>query len=257
MFSDIIGQHTIKERLIRSVREQRIPHAQLLHGPVGVGKLALAIAFAQYISCRNRTETDACGVCPSCVKYKQLAHPDLHFVFPIIKPPGKTSTVCDDFLADFRKMFTNNPYFSVNDWYEKIGEGAKQGMIYSNESSEIIRKLSLKTYESEYKVMIIWLPELMNVDCANKLLKILEEPPEFTVFLLVTNNPDENLTTILSRTQHLKVQGLEEHEIVEALISQFPDSKRTDIENAARVAGGSFLQARKLLTETKESSVNF
>lgn len=257
MFSDITGQHAIKERLIRSVREQRIPHAQLLHGPEGVGKLALAVAFAQYISCNHRTQTDACGVCPSCVKYNQLAHPDLHFVFPIIKPAGKTSMVCDDFIADFRKMYINNPYFSVNDWYEKIGEGAKQGMIYANESSEIIRKLSLKTYESQYKVMIIWLPELMNIDCANKLLKILEEPPEFTVFLLVTNNPDENLTTILSRTQHVKVPSLEEHEIVEGLKDKYPQSAITDIENAARIAGGSFLTAQKLLTETRESSVNF
>lgn len=165
--------------------------------------------------------------------------------------------VCDDFIADFRKMYINNPYFSVNDWYEKIGEGAKQGMIYANESSEIIRKLSLKTYESQYKVMIIWLPELMNIDCANKLLKILEEPPEFTVFLLVTNNPDENLTTILSRTQHVKVPSLEEHEIVEGLKDKYPQSAITDIENAARIAGGSFLTAQKLLTETKESSVNF
>ncbi|MBP1638222.1 MAG: putative polymerase delta subunit, partial [Bacteroidetes bacterium] len=145
MFSDIIGQHTIKERFIRSVREQRIPHAQLIHGPEGVGKLALSIAYAQYICCRNRTETDACGVCPSCVKYKQLAHPDLHFVFPVIKPQGKSSVVCDDFIADFREMVIADPYFSINDWYEKIGEGAKQGLIYANESSEIIRKLSLKT----------------------------------------------------------------------------------------------------------------
>jgi len=257
VFSDIIGQHTIKERFIRSVREQRIPHAQLIHGPEGVGKLALSIAYAQYICCRNRTETDACGVCPSCVKYKQLAHPDLHFVFPVIKPQGKSSVVCDDFIDDFREMVIADPYFSINDWYEKIGEGAKQGLIYANESSEIIRKLSLKTYEADYKVMIIWLPELMHDSCANKLLKILEEPPEFTVFLLVSNNPDENLTTILSRTQHVKVPRLEEPEIVDALISRYPEANRTDVENAARVAEGSFLKAKKMLKETKESSVNY
>lgn len=257
MFSDIIGQHTIKERFIRTVREQRIPHAQLLYGPEGVGKLALAIAYAQYISCTNRTETDACGVCPSCVKYKQLQHPDLHFVFPIIKPAGKSSVICDDFIGEFRQMLISDRYFSVNDWYEKIGEGAKQGMIYSGESVEIIRKLSLKTYESEYKVMIIWLPELMNIDCANKLLKILEEPPAFTVFLLVSNNPDANLTTILSRTQHVKVPRLEEHEIVDALISRYPESNKADIENTARVAEGSFLQACRILNEKGESSVNF
>ena len=167
MFSDIIAQQSTKDRLIRSVREKRIPHAQLLHGPEGVGKLSLAIAFAQYICCKNKTDKDACGVCPSCKKYSQLAHPDLHFVFPVIKPPGKNTVICDDYLPDFRKMYIENAYFSLEDWYERIGDGAKQGMIYSGESSEIIRKLSLKTYESDYKVMIIWMPELMHESCAD------------------------------------------------------------------------------------------
>ena len=257
MFSNIIGQQAIKERFIRSVREQRIPHAQLLHGVEGVGKLSLAMAYAQYICCKNKSETDSCGVCPSCVKYKQLAHPDLHFVFPVIKPPGKSTVICDDYLQDFRKMFIESPYFGLDDWYERIGDGAKQGMIYSNESSEIIRKLSLKTYESDYKVMIIWMPELMHESCANKLLKILEEPPAFTVFLLVSTNPDANLTTILSRTQHLKVPRLNESEIISALTSQYPDSVVDDIRNAAHVSEGSFLKARKLLNETKEMTLNY
>ena len=147
LFSDIIGQQEVKKRFIRSVTEQRIPHAQLLRGPEGVGKLALAIAYAQYICCENRSETDSCGVCPSCVKYKKLAHPDLHFVFPIIKPPSKTTCVCDDFIAEFREMVLGNMYFGLNDWYAKISDDVKQGLIYSNESEEIIRKLSLKTYE--------------------------------------------------------------------------------------------------------------
>ena len=121
------------------------------------------------------------------MKYRKLAHPDLHFVFPVIKPAGKTSVVCDDFIGEFRKMLLGNTYFGVTDWFAFIADDVKQGMIYANESEEIIRKLSLKTYESEYKVMIIWLPEKMNVTCANKLLKILEEPPEKTVFLLVSN----------------------------------------------------------------------
>lgn len=257
MFSNIIGQQAIKERFIRSVHEQRIPHAQLLHGAEGVGKLALAVNYSQFISCKNRGETEACGVCPSCVKYKQLAHPDLHFVFPVIKPQGKNTVICDDFLSDFREMFIEDPYFGLDDWYERIGDGAKQGMIYSNESSEIIRKLSLKTYESDYKVMIIWIPELMHEACANKLLKILEEPPAYTVFLLVSNNPDANLSTILSRTQHVKVPGLSEEEITAALTVRYPETDSLEIVNAARVAEGSFLKARKLLNETKEMSLNF
>ncbi len=257
MFKDIIGQQVIKERFIRSVSEKRIPHAQLLHGPEGVGKLLLAIAYARYICCKNKTASDACGVCPSCRKYSQLAHPDLHFVFPVIKPPGKNTVVCDDYLPDFRKIYLENSYFSLEDWYERIGDGAKQGLIYSNESSEIIRKLSLKTYESEYKVMIIWKPELMHESCANKLLKILEEPPEFTVFLLVSDNPDEILTTILSRTQHVKIPRLSEQEIISDLTSRNPDTEAAEIFNAAHVSEGSLLKARKLLAEAGEMSLNY
>lgn len=257
MFRDVIGQQDIKNRFIRSVRDKRIPHAQLLHGEPGVGKLALAVAYAQFISCKHRTETDACGVCPSCVKYAQLAHPDLHFVFPVIKPPSKTTVICDDFLPEFREIFLQDSYFSINDWYEKIGDGAKQGMIYSNESSEIIRKLNLKTYESDYKVMIIWLPELMHETCANKLLKILEEPPEFTVFLLVSNNPDRIITTILSRTQHVKIPRLAESEISDALKKLYADKPESDILNAARIAEGSLLQAKKMLDDSFELTQNF
>lgn len=257
MFKDVIGQQEIKNRFIRSVRDRRIPHAQLLHGEPGVGKLALAIAYAQFISCKRRSETDACGDCPSCVKYSRLQHPDLHFVFPVIKPPKVSTVICDDFLPYFRDIYIENPYFGVNDWYEKIGDGAKQGMIYSNESSEIIRKLNLKTYESDFKVMIIWLPELMHESCANKLLKILEEPPAFTVFLLVSNNPDRIITTILSRTQHVKIPRLGETEIAEALGRLYPEKSESDIHNASRISEGSLLNARKILNDSAEQRQNY
>jgi len=258
LFSEIIGQQEVKKRLIRTVVEQRIPHAQLLHGPEGIGKLGLAIAYAQYISCENRGATDSCGVCPSCVKYRKLAHPDLHFVFPVIKPAGKSSVVCDDFITDFRSMVLENLYFGINGWYAKISGDAKQGMIYGNESEEIIRKLSLKTYESEYKVMIIWLPEKMNVTCSNKLLKILEEPPAKTVFLLVSNAPDEIITTILSRTQHIHVPRLSDKEITQAL-QQNEDLDITPQEaiNAAHIANGSYLEALAVLDEGDENKLNF
>lgn len=258
LFSEIIGQQEIKKRFIRTVTEQRIPHAQLLRGPEGVGKLGLAIAYAQYICCENRTETDSCGVCKSCVKYKKLAHPDLHFVFPVIKPPSRTSVVCDDFIAEFRAMVLNNLYFGVNDWYAKISGDAKQGMIYGNESEEIIRKLSLKTYESEYKVMIIWLPEKMNATCSNKLLKILEEPPEKTVFLLVSNEPDQMITTILSRTQHIHIPRLSEKEIVKALLNNDElEIEDEDAIYAAHIANGSYLNAIAVLNEGDENKQNF
>ncbi|MDO9635235.1 MAG: DNA polymerase III subunit [Paludibacter sp.] len=258
LFSQVLGQEVVKDRLIRTVVEQRIPHAQLFRGPEGIGKLALAIAYAQYICCENRTETDSCGICPSCVKYAKLAHPDLHFVFPVIKPTGKSSVVCDDFISDFRDVFIDNHYFGMNDWYAKISDDAKQGMIYANESQEIIRKLSLKTYESEYKVMIIWLPEKMNISCANKLLKILEEPPEKTVFLLVSNKPDEIITTILSRTQHVNIPSLQVDDIVTALLTNPEiDITQHDALNAARIANGSYLAALNLLKEGDEKKQNF
>lgn len=257
MFKNVIGQQAIKARLICPAMEGRIPHAQLLYGQQGVGKLALALALAQYVMCRQPSENDACGVCPSCVKFKTMQHPDLHFVFPIIKPPSKNTVVCDDFVQEFRQMLIESSYFSVQDWYERIGDGAKQGSIYANESAEIIRKLSLKTYEGEYKVMIIWLPELMNDSCANKLLKILEEPPAKTLFLLVSDTIEGNIATILSRTQHIHVPRLSENEIIDALTTQNPNTRRVEAQNAARIAEGSFLQAKKILEQSQESRVNF
>ena len=258
LFSEIIGQHDIKKRLIRTVTEQRIPHAQLFRGPEGVGKLGLAIAYAQYICCENRKEKDACGVCPSCVKYKKLAHPDLHFVFPVIKPANRSSVVCDDFITEFRTQIIKSPYFGLNEWYAGISGDAKQGMIYANESEEILRKLSLKTYESEYKVMIIWLPEKMNNTCSNKLLKILEEPPEKTIFLMVSNEPDKIITTILSRTQHVHIPKLKDSEIIDKLMKN-DDFDLTGIgaENVARIANGSYLEALAVLNDDDENKVNF
>lgn len=258
VFAQIIGQQAVKDRLIRTVAEQRIPHAQLFRGPEGVGKLALAIAYAQYICCENRTPSDSCGTCPSCVKFAKLAHPDLHLVFPVIKPAGKNSVVCDDFVADFRAQVLASPYFGVDEWFARISDDAKQGMIYANESQEIIRKLSLKTYESEYKVMIIWLPEKMNVQCSNKLLKILEEPPAKTVFLMVSNHPDEIITTILSRTQHVNIPRLETGELVTGLLTRTGlEITQHDALNTARIANGSFLAALNLLKEGDEKKQNF
>lgn len=257
LFSQIIGQQEVKDRFIRSVSEGRIPHAQLLSGPEGVGKLPLAIAYAQYICCEHRGARDACGVCPSCLKYNKLAHPDLHFVFPIIKPAGKQSAVCDDFMGDFRKLVLEKTYFSVDEWYSRISGDAKQGMIYTNESEEIVRKLSLKTYEAEYKVMIVWLPEKLHESAANKLLKILEEPYEKTLFLLVSNAPDAIITTILSRTQRIQVPGLADAEIKQALLDRHDGLTEAEAADVARIAGGSYLRAEMLLEDGNESRVNF
>ncbi|MDR1678600.1 MAG: DNA polymerase III subunit [Prevotellaceae bacterium] len=255
-FSETIGQNEVKRRFVQSVQERRIPHAQLICGAEGIGKLPLAIAYAQYICCENRGENDSCGVCPSCVKFAKLAHPDLHFVFPVIKPAGKTTVVCDDFLTDFRNYVLQNPYFSVNSWFDKIGGSGKQGMIYSNESEEIIRKLNLKTYESEYKVMIIWQPEKMHNSCANKLLKILEEPPEKTVFLLVSDAPDEIIITILSRTQRINVPPIELNYIANQLVEHY-EMPLADASYIARLANGSYLHAMQIAEQNEANKQHF
>jgi len=182
----------------------------------------------------------------------------LHFVFPIIKPAGKTTVVCNDFISEFREIVLEKTYFSIDDWYAKISGDAKQGMIYTSESEEILRKLSLKTYESEYKIMIIWLPEKMHVTASNKLLKILEEPYEKTVFLLVSNAPDEIITTILSRTQQINIPKLTDEEIVSALLAD--ETCRATAEQArdtARIANGSFVKAKNILEESNENKLNF
>lgn len=254
-FSTIIGQESVKERLRASVREQRIPHALLLCGGEGIGKLPLAIAFAQYVCCEHRTESDACGVCPSCVKFAKLAHPDLHFVFPIIKPENKSSAICDDFIVDFRKFVLEHPYGTVNEWINGISSG-KQGMIYEAESAEILRKLSLKTYESEYKVMIIWQPEKMNISCANKLLKILEEPPEKTLFLLVSETPDMLLTTIQSRTQRINIPLIDSSTMIEALQQNF-DLTPDVAASVTRIANGNYRKAEEIIRSSDENQFNF
>ena len=197
-FKDVIGQDTAKQQLIQEVREGRIPHAQLFCGPAGVGKLPLAMAYARYICCPNRTETDACGTCPSCVKWNKLVHPDVHFVFPIVKSAKGKKEVCDDYIADWRHLVLSNPYFSLNHWLNEMGAENGQAIIYAKESDEITRKLSLKSSEGGYKVTIVWLPEKLHEVCANKLLKLLEEPPEKTIFLLVSEAPEMILSTILS-----------------------------------------------------------
>ena len=200
-FRDVIGQEEIKQRLIQEVREGRIPHAQLICGPEGVGKMPLAIAYARYISCTNRGETDACGVCPSCVKFNKLVHPDVHFVFPIVKSAKGKKEVCDDYIADWRPFVINNPYLNLNHWLNEMDAENSQALIYAKESDEILKKLSLKSSEGGFKITIVWLPEKMHPVFAIKLLKLLEEPPEKTVFLLVSEAPDMILPTILSRCQ--------------------------------------------------------
>ncbi len=249
LFSEIIGQEAIKKQLRLSVREGRIPHAQLFAGVSGIGKLQLALAYAQYLNCPNRTEEDSCGQCPTCLQFEKLQHPDLHFVFPIVKT--ETADTCDAFLEPWRQIILNKHYFDLDDWHQALGVETKQSMIYEKESGEILHKLSLKPYGNGYKVMIIWQPEKMNITTSNKLLKLLEEPPAQTVFLLVTEHPEALLATIQSRVQTILVPRLEKETITKALVSQGMDVlKATDI---ARIANGSYLTALKKADETEEN----
>lgn len=254
-FRDIIGQTAIKERFIQSIRESRISHAQLFAGPEGSGKLALALAYAQYVSCTNKQEHDSCGSCPSCIKYAKLAHPDLHFVFPVVKSPKIKDPVSNDYLNEWRKIVLNNPYFNLEDWFNLIGTENAQGMIYSQESDEIIRKLNLKSYEAEYKVMIIWMPEKMNQACANKLLKMIEEPPSKTLFILVAEQEDQLITTIRSRCQMTKIPAIEQSELA-AHLAQLPQAEGHNTENIAHLSRGNFRRAMHLIAPESQDHYN-
>ena len=252
-FSQIPGQKDIKTKLLRSVKEERVSHAQLFAGPEGCGSMALALAYARYISCENRTDYDSCGTCKSCVKYEKLIHPDLHFVFPVIKGKKATDPVSDNYLAEWREFVKKAPYFNLNNWMDFIEVGNAQGMIFASEASEIIKKLSLKTFESDFKIMIIWLPEKMHQATANKLLKMIEEPPDKTLFLLVSEEPDKVIPTILSRCQLVKVPSFNSLDIEKYLINRFNIAvdKAADI---SRVSNGNITRAIELC-ENEDSSL--
>lgn len=252
-FSQIPGQKEIKEKLLRSVKEERVSHAQLFAGAEGCGSMALALAYARYVSCENRSDTDSCGTCKSCVKYEKLIHPDLHFVFPVIKGKKATDPVSDTYIEEWREFVKKSPYFSLNNWMDSIEVGNSQGMIFASEASEIIKKLSLKTFESEFKIMIIWLPEKMHQATANKLLKMIEEPPEKTLFLLVSEDPDKVIPTILSRCQLIKIPSFRGVDIEKYLIEKINinPEKAADI---SRVANGNLTRAVELC-ENEESSL--
>jgi DNA polymerase-3 subunit delta' len=255
-FKDIIGQEEIKKRLTRSVKEERISHALLFAGPEGTGKLGLALAYAQYISCRNRGETDSCGTCPSCHKYQKLAHPDLHFVFPVFNSPKIKNPVSDDFIKEWREMVLKNHYFDLSQWLSFIDAGNAQGLIYERESNSIYRKLNLKSFESEFKVMVIWLPEKMHLHCANKLLKLIEEPPNKTLFLLISENEEAIISTIRSRAQLIKVPFIDNESIKNALLEK-QSAEPELVSDAVHLANGNYIKALEYLTPGEDSPFYF
>lgn len=255
-FRDVIGQEAAKQRLLQEAGEGRIPHAQLFCGPEGAGKLPLALAYAKYLCCTNPGPEGACGTCPSCVKWNKLVHPDVHFMFPIVKSAKGKKEVCDDYLADWRHLLMNNPYFALPHWLSAMGAENGQALIYARESDEITRKFSLKSVEGGYKITIIWLPEKMHEACANKLLKLLEEPPEKTLFLLVSEMPEQLLSTILSRTQRFSVPRIAEADIALALRDKYA-VQSADADAIAHMANGSFVKALETISLNEENQLFF
>ena len=249
-FADIIGQEDLKRHLTRSVDAGRVSHAQLFTGASGYGTLALAVAYVQYLCCRHRHDGDSCGECPDCRQIEALAHPDLHLVFPVNRQGKKSgeAMLSDEFLPQFRELFAERRgYFSPQEWYDRLDLGKTlKGMISAREADEIIRKLSFKSFESDYKTMLVWLPETMNEEAANKILKILEEPWERTLFILVSERPDRLLPTILSRTQEVSVPRITP-EVLEAEAWRRGVSDPQQAHNMARLAGGDVLELGHLV----------
>jgi len=258
LFSDIIGQETIKKRLAETVNNNRTGHAYLFFGAEGVGKLPLATAFAAYISCSSPNGSDSCGTCAGCRKYKKFIHPDLYFIIPINKTKRKDSDnlTSEDFMNEWRSFLTANPYGTLDEWYEYIDIENKQGIINTGESRQITTKLSFKPFESDFKITIIWQADRMNAQAASKLLKILEEPPPYTVFILTSENPDLILPTVRSRCINIKIPGIDEKDISNALVRLHGlDEKKA--RETGRISGGSYSRALKLMNSSGESDPDF
>jgi DNA polymerase-3 subunit delta' len=242
-WNEVIGQEEVRERLLQMVSEDRLPHAIMLCGPNGVGKLALAVAFASHLLGEDNAMV------------KNLQHPDLHFTYPTIKLPSMGADhmpVSDDFAREWHELIMQGPYFSMDDWLTAIGAENQQAIITAGESDELVRKLSLKSSQGGYKVSIIWLPERMNIPCANKLLKLIEEPPQQTVFLMCCEEPDKLLETIRSRVQRIDVKRIPEDILQQALIERRGIDEQ-QARRVARLAGGSWLRAMEELQAGTEN----
>jgi DNA polymerase III subunit delta' len=260
-FSEIIGQEQIKRKLAKTVADHRVSHAQLFFGPEGNEKLALAIAYAQYINCRDRTtgdNADSCGVCPSCVKFQKLIHPDLHFIYPVAttkKITKKPKSI--DFIEEWRTFLISMDYHvTLHEWYEFIGIENKQGIINAEDCMDIIHTLSYKSYESEYKVMVLWMVEKLYYSAAPKILKILEEPPEKTLFILISEDPDQIISTIRSRTLLVKIPKIGIPDLARYLTQKYAIEER-EAGILARQSYGNLKQALHRLQHIEEDQFNY
>ncbi len=252
LFSEILGQDYIKNHLAKSASTGRIPHAQLFVGPEGSGTLPMAIAYAQYILCQNSGLENQGGNQVCNVKFESVSHPDLHFVYPTVTTEDvKTKPKSADFITDWRAFVTKNPYAGLFDWYQTLGVQNKQGEIRVEDAQEILKSLALKSYEGGYKVMIIWMAEKMNLSASNKLLKLLEEPSDKTLFILVAENEEDIIQTIRSRCQVLQFNRLSDQVIADALASREKIEPRT-ASKIAHQAQGNYNKALQLITDDGE-----
>ena len=250
LFSNVIGQEDIQQQLIKAVEQNRISHAMIILAPEGSGGLPLGLAFAQYLVCEDKQPNGACGQCPACIKAGKYIHPDIHFSYPVIPRKAGDKPVSSDYAGEWREFISTNPYGNAYDWLQFIGAENKQGNITAAECQEIIRKLSLKSFESTYKILLMWMPEYLGNE-GNRLLKLIEEPPDNTIFLLVAENQEQILATILSRTQMVRVNPLPREVMVEALVNraQIPAAKA---RQAATIASGNYREALYMLQHSDD-----
>ena len=259
-FKKIVGQQAVKQKLINAVSGNRVAYTMLFLGPEGAGALPLAIAFAQYVNCTNKQNGDSCGKCPSCVKYEKFAHPDLHFIFPTttndtVKKDPESALFTNEWRDYLQK---NQAYVTQNGWYGYLGVGNKQGSIYARDANQVIKKLGLKAYEAEYKVVIIYLAEKLNASASNKLLKSLEEPPDNTLIILVAERYEMIIPTVRSRAQLVKIPRLSNKDIQQALLAEnFSGLTEAQAEQLAVLANGNWNQALDLKDENDENEFNF
>lgn len=252
LFSEILGQKHIKNHLTTSVDAGRIAHAQLFVGPEGSGTLPMALAYAQYILCGN-TNSENTGGNDSCnIKFKNFSHPDLHFAFPVTTSNKvKSKPVSNFYLEEWRQLLEQQPYGNLFDWYKLLEVDNKQGQIGVEEALQIVKSLTLKSYEGGYKVMLIWMAEKMNTACANKLLKLIEEPPEKTIFILIAEDEEQIINTIKSRCQILHFPPLAEDAIVEGLVTKY-HIETSVASKIAHQANGNYNKACDLIYQDSE-----
>ncbi|MBA2407430.1 MAG: hypothetical protein H0V65_05495 [Chitinophagales bacterium] len=250
-FKDVVGQQAIKARLIGSVREQRVSHTQMFLGAEGTGNLSLALAFSQYVNCEKKRDTDSCGICSSCIKAQKLVHPDVHFTFPTIKAKDRNA-LSSEYMKEWRTAILENPYLNYLDWVTMIADENKQGNISADECREVFSKLSLKVFESEYKVLIVWMPERLGKE-GNILLKLFEEPSDKTLIILVAENQNLLLPTIISRTQVLQIPRIDDQSLIETLEKRY-ELSRQDAEKIMRHSDGNYREALRLINQVEDNN---